>query len=161
MPFDHVLTAHDLIFVNPLQATYVRLQTEGGASISGTPHHYVFAHRPTASTAASAPDFKNAAIATFSEVRTGDLIWVAQRLPPGGQSALLAQRVANVTEVFLPGMYSPKTLSGTILVDHVAALQFTAALPRVIWPFHVAMLPARFVSSLVPQTTLSWVFQLR
>jgi hedgehog protein len=88
-------------------ASFVRLETAGGAALRLTAHHHLFVTRGGGACLA----------VPSSQARVGDLVHVEGRL---GASLQLD---ASVAKSLVPGagLFNPYTLSGSIVVDGVAA----------------------------------------
>lgn len=86
------------------------------------------------------------------DVEVGDVIWWHAR------GSLEGSRVLKVSRTQARGLYNPHTLSGSILVNEVAALTFTEILPRSTWIHSLVTAPAAVVYAISPTTRIAvWI----
>jgi hedgehog protein len=139
-------------------AAFVRLELEGGASLTLTPDHFV----PVLPAGAGAGAGKER-MTYARDVRPGDVLMVAS----GAGVALRPARVAAAAAVAGKGLFNPYTLGGTVVVDGVlasahsswlldgaaAALGLTQALPAT---FQALFAPLRVLYALTGPAFMEW-----
>ena len=96
---------------------------------------------------------KGARITKAAEVRVGDIVW--HHSTETGQMEQTV--IQNISHQLATGLYNPHVLSGTIVVDGVAALTFTESLARSTWAHAMVTAPAALSHSLLPSESAAWL----
>ena len=125
---------------SPEIAQHLTFQLDNGRTISLTPDHYILIN-------ASAMDHVNigaAKIVAAADVKVGDKLII------GVDAKLEWGNVHFISYKFEEGLYNPHTPSGTILVNHVAALTFPNTLPPSIAAHTIATFPAKLLYKSIP-----------
>ena len=80
------------------------------------------------------------------EIQVGDSVWQVNA------SSRKAQRttVTEITRVPAVGLFNPHTLSGSIVVNDIAALTFTNTLPKSTWVHYLVTAPGALLYWLSP-----------
>ena len=76
----------------------------------------------------------------------GDSVWQVDALGGGPQPTT----VAEITRGLAVGLFNPHTLSGSIVVDDIAALTFTDTLPKSTWAHTWVTAPGALLYWLCP-----------
>lgn len=98
------------------QVEFLRIKTASGSALEVTTGHYVFA--------GSCCHFHSAAGPKLAEeVKVGDSIFVADK----ASGKVVAQTVSAIESVTKVGAINVHTVTGTVLVNNVAATHFTTA----------------------------------
>eukprot|EP00775_Hariotina_reticulata_P009577 gene9577-9739_t len=129
-------TTYDEVFLTPHRdsssfATYLNLhivaqdKQVAPRTLTLSPRHYV----PTA----CQPNSRRQCLKHAGDVAVGDQVWL-QPEDVGDQQQVVLGTVAWVTVSYEQGLYSPWTLTGSLVVDGVAASTHTA------WPGEAALL---------------------
>jgi hypothetical protein len=93
---------------------FKRLFAASGANITASPDHYMLVGR-----GAGAGEWARRAAVPARDVRVGDVLWVTAGTGAGAK--LEPSPVVGVADVMEEGIVNPLTLTGTVVVDGVAA----------------------------------------
>ena len=125
-------------------AQYLTFRLDNAHEISLTPDHYILVN------ASSSP---HVSLGTSKIVEAADVA-IGDKLITTDHAQLVWGKVLSISKQLQPGLYNPHTLSGTILVNNIAALTFPNTLPPSITAHTLATFPAWLLYNLLPSKGL-------
>ena len=118
---------------------FLSFRTSNNASLTVTPGHYLYV---------GAKHSKGIAqVIRAADVTVGDYLWT---LRDSQGSHLMPARVIDIKGSVQMGLYNPHTVSGTILVDQIAATTFTDTIAPSLMAHRLMTYPAFLVYMMVP-----------
>lgn len=116
---------------------FVRIETDGGASITATPSHLLYTWHKMNNYRENEPDTLDFKFADLIEVGDFMLVNINGKLQP--------RRVERITHELHNGVYAPLTYDGTIIVNSITASCY--ALVEKHFLAHMSLLPMRVLYS--------------
>lgn len=123
---------------------FLELQTTNNMSLAVTPGHYLLV--------GEGRDLIRAA-----DVHVGDCVWTLPESQPDAAHQLLPSKLVSILPSKQKGLYNPHTLSGTIIVNQVAAATFTDTIPPSFSAHSMLTAPAMVLYMLVPSFVADWL----
>ena len=127
---------------------YLTLHTSNNHSISATKDHYLWAIK------------RGSAVIDISRARdlvVGDSLLVLNEHEAANNSAMQPDVIVAVTCSQQIGLFNPHTMSGSIIVNQVAALTFTCTIPPSIALHRALMQPVQILHYLLPDIVIAVV----
>ena len=132
---------------SPETAQHLTFQLDNGRTISSTPDHYL---------PVNASDMEHVGIAAAKIVAAAD-VTVGDKLITIADAKLEWGTVQTISYKLEKGLYNPHTASGTIMVNHVAALAFPNTLPPSIVAHTIVTFPAQLLYKVIPYKGLAMI----
>ena len=123
---------------------FLVLRTANNMSLTVSPGHYLFVN--------GGSDLLRAA-----DVKIGDLVWALPESQPGIGSVLIPTKVVDIQSSMQQGLYNPHTISGTIIVNQLAAATFTETIPPSFLVHYMLTLPAVLLYMVLPSFVADWL----
>ena len=126
-------------------SNYLTLHTSNNHSISATVGHYLWAIR------------RGSAVVKIScarDLAAGDSLLVLDRHEAANNTALQSDVIVAITCSQQLGMFNPHTMSGSIIVNQIAALTFTHTIPPSIALHRALMQPVQVLHYLIPDSII-------
>ncbi len=128
-------------------STFLVLRTANNMTLTLSPGHYLFVNG-------------GSKLLRAGDTRIGDLVWTLPESRPGASPLLAPTKVVDIQSSMQEGLYNPHTISGTIIVNQLAAATFTDTIPPSFLVHYMLTLPAITLNMVLPSFVADWLNNL-
>ena len=125
-------------------STFLVLSTANNMTLTVSPGHYLFVNG-------------GSNLLRAADAKIGDLVWTLPESQPGIGSVLVPTKLVDIQSSMQQGLYNPHTISGTIIVNQLAAATFTETIPPSFLVHYMLTFPAILLHTVLPLFVADWL----